>query len=177
MGTVLARTHFGIESPAVGLLNIGEEEGKGRDLEKEAHGLLATMPGIRFVGNIEGRDIATDVADVIVTDGYTGNVFLKTAEGVARMVQALVMEAVSEPEYADALAKLTPALGGIRKQLDPETTGGAYLLGVEGMVVIAHGSSSRVAIEAAIDMAVEGAEYDIPGQIARGLTQEPASVS
>jgi len=176
MGTALARTHFGIETPAVGLLNIGEEAGKGRDLEKEAHGLLAAMTGINFVGNIEGRDIATDAADVIVTDGYTGNVFLKTAEGVARMVQGIILDAISDPQYADAVATLMPALAGIRQQLDPEATGGAYLLGIEGMVVIAHGASSRVAVENAIALAVEGAEYDVPGQIARGLTLERAIV-
>lgn len=177
MGTALARTHYDLESPGVGLLNIGEEEGKGRDLEKEAHQLLQKMDGIRFVGNIEGRDMATKTADVIVTDGYTGNVFLKTAEGVARMVMNIITESVRKPEYATAVETLQPAFAGVARTLDPETMGGAYLLGVKGMVVIAHGSSSRVAIESAIALAVEGAESDVPGQIAAGLRRESAIVS
>ncbi len=177
MGTALVRTHFNIEEPRVGLLNIGEEAGKGRELEKEAHGVLSSMRGIRFVGNVEGRDVATDTADVIVTDGYTGNVFLKTAEGVARMVQGIIADAIGSAGLGEAAARLMPAMSVVRHRLDPETTGGAYLLGVKGMVVIAHGSSSRVAVANAIALAVEGAEYDIPGQIEAGLTQERAIVS
>lgn len=177
MGTALARIHFSVETPRVGLLNIGAEEGKGRDLEKEAHALLASMGIINFIGNIEGGDIATESADVIVTDGYTGNVLLKTAEGAARVVQGIILSAIAQPQYGEAVASLAPALSEIRHQLDPESTGGAYLLGVRGMVVIAHGSSSRVAIENAIGLAVEGADYDLPGQIAEGLSQERAIVS
>ncbi len=169
MGSALSSSHFGIAEPAVGLLNIGEEEGKGRDLEKEAHRLLGSVPGVRFVGNVEGRDLATDRADVIVTDGFTGNVLLKSAEGAARMALRLLLEAVADPAYHQAVATLSPALLEVRGRLDPESTGGAALLGVEGNVVIAHGSSSRVAIDSAIALAAESADHDLPAKIEKGL--------
>lgn len=169
MGSALSISHFGITEPAVGLLNIGEEEGKGRDLEKEAHRLLSAVPGVRFVGNVEGRDLATDRADVIVTDGFTGNVLLKAAEGAARMALRLMLEAVADPAYHEAVATLSPALLEVRGRLDPEGTGGAALLGVDGNVVIAHGSSSRVAIENAIALAAESADHDLPTKIEKGL--------
>jgi glycerol-3-phosphate acyltransferase PlsX len=169
MGSLLATSHFGLPDPKVGLLNIGEEVGKGRDLEKEAHGLLTDVPGINFVGNVEGRDLAGDRVDVIVTDGFTGNVMLKTAEGAARLTMRAMLEAVSGPEYQDALAALAPPLMALRARLDPESTGGASLLGVRGNVVIAHGSSSRVAIENAITLAAESAEHHVPAQIEKRL--------
>ncbi len=170
MGAALAASHLHIDDPKVGLLNIGEESGKGRDLDREAQQVLSQMPGINYIGNVEGHDIATQRADVIVADGFTGNVFLKTAEGAAHMVQRMLLDAVSRPEYQEALAALAPALADFRIRLDPETTGGAHLLGVKGMVVIAHGSSSRVAVKNAIEMAAEGADDDLPGKIATGLT-------
>jgi glycerol-3-phosphate acyltransferase PlsX len=169
MGSLLATSHFGLPDPKVGLLNIGEEVGKGRDLEKEAHGLLTEVPGINFVGNVEGRDLAGDRVDVIVTDGFTGNVMLKTAEGAARLTMRAMLEAVSGPEYQDALAALAPPLMALRARLDPESTGGASLLGVRGNVVIAHGSSSRVAIENAITLAAESAEHHVPAEIEKRL--------
>lgn len=169
MGSALSISHFGITEPAVGLLNIGEEEGKGRDLEKEAHRLLSAVPGVRFVGNVEGGDLATDRADVIVTDGFTGNVLLKAAEGAARMALRLMLEAVADPAYHEAVATLSPALLEVRARLDPEGTGGAALLGVDGNVVIAHGSSSRVAIDNAIALAAESSDHDLPSKIEKGL--------
>lgn len=171
MGAALAASHLHIASPRVGLLNIGEESGKGREVDREALALLSEMPGINFVGNVEGHDIASDVADVIVADGFTGNVFLKTAEGAAHMVQRMLMELVAgRSEYAEALTTLAPALSEFRRMLDPESTGGAQLLGVKGVVVIAHGSSSRVAVLNAIEMAAEGADDGLPEKIATGLS-------
>jgi glycerol-3-phosphate acyltransferase PlsX len=170
MGAALASSHLHIENPKVGLLNIGEESGKGRDVDREAQALLTELPGVNFIGNVEGHDLATQSADVIVTDGFTGNVFLKTAEGAAHMVQRMLMEIVmGNPAYQDALAALAPALGEFRQRLDPETTGGAHLLGIKGVVVIAHGSSSRVAAVNAIEMAAEGADDGLPSKIAAGL--------
>jgi glycerol-3-phosphate acyltransferase PlsX len=170
MGSALAASHYSIVEPAVGLLNIGEEAGKGRDLEKESFALLSRMPGINFIGNVEGHDIATSRADVIVTDGFTGNVLLKTAEGAARMVRAILTGiVVGDDDYRQAVGMLGAALAEFQRQIDPESVGGAHLLGVKGVVVIAHGSSSRVAIANAIAMAAEGADDELPSKIERGL--------
>lgn len=167
MGSVAAEILLGVEDPRVGLLNIGEEKGKGRDLEKAAYDLLEKAP-INFVGNLEGRDVAADKSDVIVTDGFTGNIFLKTMEGAAQVMVRYAMEAVSalDPEVQESVM---PALGEVRRRLDYETYGGAQLLGVRGVVVIAHGTSSRIAIANALVMAAEGAKHDLPGRLATRL--------
>jgi phosphate acyltransferase len=167
MGSVAAQVLLGIDTPRVGLLSIGEEKGKGRDLERAAYDLLELAP-VNFIGNLEGRDVATERADVIVTDGFTGNVFLKTMEGAARMIGRLALEEIStlEPEIQEAAM---PALMRLRQRLDYETYGGAQLLGVKGVVVIAHGSSSRVSIANALEMARDGAERDLPGRLAAEL--------
>jgi len=167
MGSVAAEILLGVEDPRVGLLNIGAERGKGRDLEKAAHDLLEQAP-IRFVGNLEGRDVADDKSDVIVTDGFTGNIFLKTMEGAAQIMVRYSLEAVSalDPEVQQSVL---PALGEVRRSLDYETYGGAQLLGVKGVVIIAHGRSSRVAIANALEMAAEGAKQDLPGRLASRL--------
>ena len=167
MGSVAAEVLLGTEHPRVGLLSIGEEKGKGRDLERAAYELLEQAP-IRFVGNVEGRDVAADKSDVIVTDGFTGNIFLKTMEGAAQVMMRYAMEAISGLE-ADVQESVLPALGEVRRRLDYETYGGAQLLGVKGVVVIAHGTSSRVAIANALVMAAEGAEHDLPGRLAARL--------
>lgn len=175
MGAALASSHLGLAAPKVGLLNIGEEDGKGRDVEKEAHKLIADIPGINFVGNIEGRDLATSAADVFVTDGFTGNVLLKTAEGAARMVQNLLFEAIgADAAMQAAVGQLAPALARFKRSLDPEAVGGAHLLGVAGVVVIAHGSSSRFATANAIAMAAEGADDALPEKIEKGLATTSA---
>jgi glycerol-3-phosphate acyltransferase PlsX len=175
MGSALASSHLGLESPRVGLLNIGEEVGKGRDLEKDAYNLIASLPGINFVGNVEGRDLATSVADVFVTDGFTGNVFLKTAEGVAVMLQRMLSEAIAgDQALQSVLDEIGPALNAFRRRLDPEGVGGAHLLGVAGVVVIAHGSSSRFAVSNAIAMAAEGADDGLPAKIEKGLATTSA---
>jgi glycerol-3-phosphate acyltransferase PlsX len=167
MGSVASEVLLNTEEPRVGLLSIGEEKGKGRDLERAAYDLLEQAP-IRFVGNLEGRDVANDKSDVIVTDGFTGNVFLKTMEGAAQVVARYAMEELSklEPEVQEAAL---PALLSVRRRLDYETYGGAQLLGVKGVVVIAHGSSSRVAVANALVMARDGAERDLPGLLAARL--------
>jgi glycerol-3-phosphate acyltransferase PlsX len=167
MGAVACEVLLGIEDPRVGLLSIGEERGKGRDLERAAYDLLELAP-IRFVGNVEGRDVAADKSDVIVTDGFTGNIFLKTMEGAAQVMVGYAMEAISglDPEVQ---ASVMPALAEVRRRLDYETYGGAQLLGVRGVVVIAHGTSSRVAVANALAMAAEGAKHDLPGRLAARL--------
>jgi glycerol-3-phosphate acyltransferase PlsX len=173
MGSVVAEVYLGVTEPKVGLLNIGEEEGKGRDLEREAHRVLSGQAGIRFVGNVEGRDLGRGKADVIVTDGFTGNVLLKTAEGSVRAVARVILEAISEdpdPEVQTAAQVILPRLMALRERFDPEAYGGAHLVGVKGTVVIAHGSSSRVAIANALSMAAEGAERGLVPRIEAGLS-------
>ncbi|MCL1592927.1 MAG: phosphate acyltransferase PlsX [Actinomycetia bacterium] len=169
MGAALSQVYLHIENPKVGLLNIGEEDSKGRALEKEAFALLAASKAINFVGNVEGRDLATDVADVIVTDGFTGNVLLKTGEGAGKAIQKMVFEMLARPEYQDAVSELMPAFIELRERLSPETVGGAHLVGAKGVVVISHGRATRIAIDNAIEIAAEGAERDLVGTIATGI--------
>jgi glycerol-3-phosphate acyltransferase PlsX len=164
MGSVAAEVLLDVERPRVGLLSIGEEKGKGRDLDKAAFELLEKAP-IRFVGNVEGRDVSTDKVDVIVTDGFTGNVFLKTTEGAVKMVADYFLEALDALSDEVKEAAL-PALAVVKRRLDWETYGGAQLLGVRNVAVIAHGSSSRVAVANALSMASEGADRDLPGRLA-----------
>lgn len=167
MGSVAAEILLGVTRPRVGLLSIGEEKGKGRDLERAAYDLL-DQSDLNFIGNVEGRDVAADRADVVVTDGFTGNVFLKTTEGAAKLVGQYFAEAVAKLP-PDVRAQVLPALGEVRHRLDPETYGGAQLLGVKGVAVIGHGSSSRVAIANALSVAAEGAERGLPERIAERL--------
>lgn len=171
MGSVIAQVYLGVDEPTVGLLNIGEEAGKGRDLEKATFKLMSKQ-AIRFVGNVEGRDLGRGKADVIVTDGFTGNVLLKTAEGTARAVGRVILEAIAADEDPDVQAAsqvILPRLMSLRDRFDPEAYGGAHLVGVKGTVVIAHGSSSRVAIANALAMAAEGAERGLVTRIEAGL--------
>jgi glycerol-3-phosphate acyltransferase PlsX len=169
MASALASVYQGIEDPRVGLLNIGEEDSKGRDLEQGAFALLSQSAAVNFVGNVEGRDLATDTADVIVTDGFTGNVLLKTGEGTGKAIQQLILETLAKPEYVAAVQDLMPAFMEIRARLSPESVGGAHLVGTEGVVVIAHGSSSRVAIANAIEIAAEGASSGLVEKVAAGI--------
>ncbi len=171
MGSVVAEVYLGVADPAVGLLNIGEEDAKGRSIEKEAFGLIGEAP-VRFVGNVEGRDLGAGVADVMVSDGFTGNVLLKAAEGTAGAVGRYVLEwldTVTDERVRDAAAVLQPHLLELWEKFDPEAYGGAHLVGARGTVVIAHGSSSRTAVANALQLASEGAERDLVGRIEKGL--------
>ena len=171
MGAVYARTGFGVGEPRVALLSIGEEAGKGSALVKEAFELLSdtawqARAGARFVGNVEGRDLLLDRADVIVTDGFTGNVMLKTAEGVAGVIaDQIILLADSSPEARAGADLFFPALMGLYESFDPDNTGGAVLLGVRGVCTISHGSSGPKAIANAIGVAQELAAAGIVEQI------------
>jgi glycerol-3-phosphate acyltransferase PlsX len=166
MGTVYARDRFGIEQPRVGLVSIGEEPGKGDALRKEAFELLTNATGIEFIGNIEGRDVMSDGVDVAVTDGFTGNVVLKTLEGgMKAVVRALLAAFDSDPSYRPHAEALMPALLPLYETLDPDTYGGAILLGVDGVCIISHGSSGPRAIVNGIDVAREMVERDMVGEI------------
>lgn len=167
MGTVFARTRYGIEQPRVGLLSIGEEASKGTPLVKETHALLAGSEALRvaggsFVGNVEGRDVMTTEVDVVVTDGFTGNVVLKTLEGGMRtLVNAIFGAFGTSPETQAASEVLVPALLPLYSTLDPDNTGGAMLLGVDGLCLISHGSSSATAVVNAVRVAQELHEASI----------------
>lgn len=152
LGGVFAKRYLRLNGePKVGLVNVGEEPGKGNDLAKDAHALLAGAEGVRFVGNVEGRDIGSGVAEVLVTDGFTGNVVLKTAEGVAREILGMVREAMTSSTVSKlAAVVLRPSLVAVRDQVDPENYGGSFLLGVRGPVVIGHGNSHARGVENAI---------------------------
>lgn len=166
MGSVYHRVRFGTAAPKVGLMSIGEEPGKGDTLRKEAYELLAAAPGINFVGNVEGRDMMTKNADVVVTDGFTGNVILKTLEGGMKAVlRALLAAFAAEERYQPHADALLPALLPLHAQLSPDTYGGAMLLGVDGVCIITHGSSNATAMHNAIRLAHDMAERDIVGQI------------
>jgi len=161
MGVVFARTRYGIEQPRVGLLSIGEEASKGTPLVKETNALLVESDALkaaggRFIGNVEGRDVMTRDVDVVVTDGFTGNVVLKTLEGGMRtLVDAIFGAFATSPETQAASEVLIPALLPLYGTLDPDNTGGAMLLGVDGLCLISHGSSSATAVVNAIRVAKE----------------------
>jgi len=149
MGSVFARHRFGVETPKVGLLSIGEEPGKGDTLRKEAYELLVDAPGIHFIGNVEGRDLMSTDVDVAVADGFTGNVALKSLEGaLIGMVRTMEILADGDPLVLDAARRL-------HAELDPENAGGGMLLGVRGVCIISHGSSGQTAVVNALKLAQE----------------------
>ena len=175
MGAVYARDRFGIEQHKVALLSIGGEPTKANPLVKDTHKLMADgawigETGAVFVGNVEGRDLLTDAADVVVTDGFTGNVALKTLEGGLKNIAGALFEAFgSSPEARAAAEQLMPALMAVYAKLDPESTGGAMLLGVDGVCVISHGSSSAVAMVNAIRVARDMVVGDVVGHLSRAV--------
>jgi phosphate acyltransferase len=171
MGSVFAEEILDIPNPEVRLLSIGEEPEKGNQLTLEAHELLAASD-LNFKGNTEGRDILAGASDVVVTDGFTGNVTLKLLEGTI----LTLFDALRSEITATAVGKLgglliRPAARRLRHRLDPDTFGGAYLLGLRGLVVIAHGNSSRTAIANAVRLAARGVEHDVVGRLAARLPQ------
>ena len=171
LGTAYARIRLGVESPSVGLLTIGEEAGKGNKLTRRAHELLSgDVEGIDFAGNIEGNDLLAGRVDVIVTDGFTGNVALKTVEGAVRMVVAEMRDAVTSGRVAKVGALLQRRkLRDLRDRLDSETYGGGVLLGLNGTVVIAHGASHAPGITASCVLARDLAGSRIIDQIGEGI--------
>jgi glycerol-3-phosphate acyltransferase PlsX len=171
MGSTFATARYGMAQPRVGLLSIGEEETKGTALVKEAHALLRDAPGVHFIGNVEGRDLMTDDVDVVVTDGFTGNVALKTLEGGLRFIQRALLGALTAtPELTEAFNVVWPALEPLVLELDPDTHGGAMLLGVDGVCIISHGSSSARAIVNAVRVAKEMVEADLVGHLRAAIT-------
>ena len=172
MGSVYANARYGIERPRVGLLSIGEEPGKGDTLRKKSFELLSAMDNINFIGNVEGRDIMTPDVDVVVTDGFTGNVALKTLEGTMRTIVKELFASIGEPQYKEHTEALMPALLNLYSKFDPDSTGGAILLGVDGVCIISHGSSSARAMLNCIKVAKDMVDCDMVGLIANALKSD-----
>jgi len=177
MGEIYARSVLKIGSPRVGLLSIGEEETKGNDLTREAFPLLKALP-IRFIGNVEGRDIFSGLADVIVCDGFVGNVALKTSEGVGRFVRDVLRESLTRTVTAKVVALLSrQAFNEFRRRLDYREYGGAPLLGVRGVCIIGHGSSNDRAIFNGIRVAYESAVAGTNARIEQEFAKVPKRVA
>jgi phosphate acyltransferase len=169
MGALFAHDVLNVPEPTVGLLSIGEEPEKGNQLTLEAHEAIAAC-GVRFIGNVEGRMLLEGGVNVIVCDGFTGNVALKTLEGTIRSVLTALRDEITAtvPGRLGGLL-IRPATRRLRKRLDPDTYGGAYLLGLRGLMVIAHGSSSRRAIASAVRTAAVGVDHGIVSTLAERL--------
>ena len=175
MGAAYARARYDVAEPRVGLLSIGEEPGKGDTLRKETYELLAVdgvlaAAGGTFIGNVEGRDILTDDVDVVVTDGFTGNVALKSLEGGMKGLVNRLLEAFDTNDETRAAADvLMPELLPLYATLDPENTGGAMLLGVDGVCIISHGSSGPTAVVNAVRVARDMVAGDVPAHLAASV--------
>ena len=179
MGAIYAEHVFGTKNPRVGLLNIGEEETKGNEQAKATYQLLKTMHTINFQGNAEGRDIPKGNFDVVICDGFVGNVVLKFGEGLAKTIMKLIKEAVKEGGILPKLGALLlmPTLKKLGKKLDASEYGGAPLLGVNGCCLISHGSSNAKAICSAIGVAKDYVEGSVLTHIQEALQEEEQLVS
>jgi glycerol-3-phosphate acyltransferase PlsX len=174
MGNVYARDILGMERPRVGLLSVGEEEGKGNELTKEAYEQLKDS-SLNFLGNVEGRDIYNGTCDVVVTDGFTGNVALKISESLAEMVMAMIREELTRDARSKVAAALArPAFQRFKKRVDYAEMGGAPLLGIDGGAIICHGASPVKAIKNAVRVATEWAKAGLNDHIRAALENEIA---
>lgn len=173
MGSVYAELMLNIKNPRVGLLNIGEEETKGNEQALATYPLLKQESQINFMGNVEGRDINQGTVDVVVCDGFVGNVVLKFAEGLASAIMKLMKDAIMGGGFLAKLGGLLikPAMKGLKKRLDPAEYGGALLLGVKAPFIICHGSSKAKAIKNAIGVAINFAERDVVEHIASKIVK------
>jgi phosphate acyltransferase len=169
LGREYARLRLGVDEPTIGLLSNGEEAGKGDALRKAAFALLSDVKG--FTGNVEGRDLARAATDVIITDGFTGNVALKTLEGAMLGLAGLVFSVLDEPEWAEVAPALKLRMLEAAADLLPDNTGGAVLLGVKGVCVISHGSSSATAIVNAVRVARDTAAAGLVERLTAAIEQ------
>lgn len=171
MGSVLFAGMYGEKAPRVGLLNIGTEENKGTKLVQDAYGLLKANDNLNFIGFVEGRDFPLDKVDVTVTDGFTGNCVLKASEGIARMISIILKQELKSTLRTKLGAKMIePAVVALKKRVDYNELGGALLLGVNGVYVIAHGGSKHTAIKNAIRVAKDMVKADIVAKIKQTLS-------
>jgi glycerol-3-phosphate acyltransferase PlsX len=172
MGSIYAQRVRGVKNPKVGLISNGEEAGKGSQLVKETYPLLEAS-GLNFYGNVEGKEVISGKVDVAVTDGFTGNVMLKTAEAVAKLLVDKIKAAIKSGGLFAILGGLLikPAMGSVKKLMDPSEEGAGPLLGVNGLVFIGHGRSDAIAIKNAVRLAKEAAESGVLGSIRAALEQ------
>ena len=177
LGSAYARLALGCESPRVGLLSVGEEESKGNPLTREAHQLLKSAP-VRFIGNVEGRDVYAGGTDVIVCDGFTGNVTLKISEGLVETIERLLHEELSST-FGTRVGYLLSrqAFRRFRRRVDYSEFGGAPLLGLNGLCIIGHGRSSPKAVRNAVHMAARFADQHLVDSLAREIAQDAPSGS
>jgi glycerol-3-phosphate acyltransferase PlsX len=176
LGTAFSEAVLGVERPRAGLLSVGEETGKGREEVVAAHAMLAEAEGITFAGNVEGRELPSGAADVVVTDGFTGNVALKLMEGTALTLTGAIRDAArANPLAALGGLLMRPALRGLRHELHPDTTGGAILLGLRGVAVVGHGSTGAEGIANAVRLAARCATVDAVGRTAALLERSGAT--
>lgn len=174
MGSIYAQYVLGVENPRVGLLSIGEEETKGNELTLSTYPLLSQVQNINFIGNVEGRDIPKGSVDVVVCDGFVGNVVLKFGEGLASAIMRLLKDAVQQSGFLTKMASLMllPVMKRLRKKLDYAEYGGAPLLGVNGCCIICHGSSKAKAIKNAVRVAKEFTEQQVATHISEMIAKE-----
>jgi glycerol-3-phosphate acyltransferase PlsX len=173
MGAIYARHMLGRDTPTVGLMNVGEEEGKGHDLAQKAYTLLKAGLGDRFIGNVEGRDIHRGACDVVVTDGFVGNVILKLSEGCFDFLMKTVAKEIIAPLPNDQSVAMK-ALQGVIGKYDYSAFGGAPLLGIDGICIICHGSSKEAAIRNALAMAAKNARQKVNEKIVQELDALPS---
>jgi glycerol-3-phosphate acyltransferase PlsX len=177
MGSVYMESVFGVKRPRIGLLSNGEEETKGSALVQAAYPRLQALP-INFVGNIEGKEIPSGDVDVVVCDGFTGNVVLKLAEGMASTITGLIREEINASIISKLFAVgVLGAFRRVRRRLDYAEYGGAPLLGLNGVCIVAHGRSNALAIKNAVRVAAQAVKSDVVGTIARGLAESSAAAS
>lgn len=174
MGSIYAELLLGIKKPRVGLLNIGEEETKGNEQALATYPLLKQTHVINFIGNVEGRDINKGTVDVVVCDGFVGNVVLKVSEGLATAILALIKDAVLNNGFLAKVGAflIKPALSKLKKKLDASEYGGALLLGVKAPFIICHGSSNAKAIKNAVGVAIDLAKKDVVGRIGKDIAEQ-----
>jgi glycerol-3-phosphate acyltransferase PlsX len=172
MGTIYTKTVMDKRDPTVRILSNGEEDGKGSQLVIDAVELLKKTPGINFQGNVESKQIIEGIVDVVITDGFTGNIFVKTAEATVRLLQKVMLQELTRGPISKAGGFLArAALRRMRQRMDDSEFGGAVLLGLTGLVVVAHGRSHANAIRHAIRVAKQASEQDILGKIQQGISQ------
>ena len=170
MGSAFAQVRYEVASPRIGLVSIGEEPEKGNQLVKEAHHLLADDSTINFIGNVEGRDVLDGDVDVLVADGFTGNVILKTLEGTVQFLVNQIISALSTDDAAEVGTQALGHLAPIAAELNPDAVGGAMLLGVNGVAIISHGSAGPTAIVNACKVAQDMGERDLVGELAAAIS-------
>jgi len=172
MGSAFARVRYEVKEPRVGLVSIGEEREKGNQLVKATHQLLADDSSLNFIGNVEGNDVLSGDVDVVVADGFTGNVILKTIEGTIKFLVDQIVTALTAEEAVAVGAQALNHLAPIAAELNPDAVGGAMLLGVNGVAIISHGSAGPTAVTNACRVAKDMVERDLLGELSAAVSSD-----